>query len=88
MAKHYMLDVKEVPYQKIKLAEEMLSGEIGNIIEACIESYVGDLVLKSFEVLVSLSSPDRTWSRPLPPFKVRLLNPGTQVILTVKEPHD
>ena len=88
MAEHYVLDVKEVPQQKIKLVEEMLSGEIGNIIEARTESYVGDLVLKSFEVLVSLSSPNTTWGNPLPPFKVRLLNPGTQVILTVKEPHD
>jgi len=67
--------------KKVILAKEMKIGDIGKVDD---DMYRGDIVIRTYEGLVSLSNVQRVWSREVP-LEVRLLEPGSAIALTVKE---
>lgn len=59
--------------------------QIGDIMIITEEGrYLGHVILRIYEELVSLTIPDWTWNANRISFKVRFLNPEESVILTVK----
>lgn len=63
----------------------MKSGEIG-IIEDLGSYYHGKLVLRTYNALVSLEDPERTWTvnSTQPAFLIQMLPKGTEVLLTAE----
>lgn len=82
----YEISVKESYNKRTIPAKEMCLGEIGIIEDTSLSfGQEGEILLRDYSGLVSLSRPGRTWSDPLPSFDVRLFSPGTEIVLRIKK---
>lgn len=71
-----------------KSASEMKIGEVGIVVGPNYASYKGTILLRTFDALVDLKNPRKTWrvqGRVAPSFEMEMLAPGTEITLTVEE---
>ena len=71
--------IKEVPCKNNRMrADQLKDGQLAEVVGPI---YTGDIVLRVYSMVVSLTNPDRTWSIPTP-LQVEPFPRGTVVEIT------
>jgi hypothetical protein len=84
---YYSVEVRSEKVPHTLKAIEMRDGQIGRIRNALLTAYEGELVMRMYRGLMSLTHPTTFWSIDGsldPNFDVQLLAPGTEIILKVR----